>query len=308
MVEYGGDIARDSSTPPNITSPQDICPELVRANNSVGPSISKDEVGTSYAAPKIANLAAQIQEILPGEPTLLYRALIAQSARWPTGLEPANSASGLHTIKTIGYGVPDGQRAVSNNQHRVTLFTKGLRNIKARDVQIFRVPVPAQIGSQANEQDILVEICLSYAAQPRRTRRLTRGYLGVWADWEVSRLNESVASFQNRVSKDIPTAAEDGDSIPWTIGKFADKNKIHGVRRNVSTLQKDWAIVKAHQLPNEFCIAVVGHPGWDSRLDAFAKYSLVVSFEAINKDLEIYNPIKVEIDRLTVAVPPLEVE
>jgi hypothetical protein len=84
------------------------------------------------------------------------------------------------------------------------------------------------------------------------------------------------------------------------LGKMADKHIIRGVRRNTSTLQKDWAVIKAYQLPEDFCIGVMGHPGWDVRPEAHAKYSIVVSFEAINKNLEVYNPIKVHIDNLQV--------
>jgi hypothetical protein len=60
--------------------------------------------------------------------------------------------------------------------------------------------------------------------------------------------------------------------------------------------------VKAHQLPESFCIAVIGHRGWDIDPNAFCRYALAVGFEAINRDLKIYEHIKVAVDNLQVPV------
>lgn len=38
-----------------------------------------------------------------------------------------------------------------------------------------------------------------------------------------------------------------------------------------------------------FCIAVVGHEGWNNDPNASVPYSLVVSFEAIENNISIYN-------------------
>ena len=70
------------------------------------------------------------------------------------------------------------------------------------------------------------------------------------------------------------------------------KQNNHGAIRDVSrsagTLQKDWAIVKSFDLTEAFCIAVVGHEGWNNDPNAQVPYSLVVSFEAIETNVPIY--------------------
>lgn len=298
VVEYGGDSAKDSANPPSFTTPKELCPEMVRAANSLGPSVSRDDVGTSFATPKVTHIAGALHTLLPNEPTSLYRALIAQSARWPSSCQSV--VGDLEKLRCFGYGIPELGRATENNEHRITLYSKGSKSIHAREAQIFRIPVPLEIRKQANDQDILIEVCLAYTAKPRRTRRSTRSYLCVWLDWESSKMNESLSSFKRRVIKDSTETEDDGDSIPWMLGKMADKHIVRGARRNTSTLQKDWAVIKAYQLPEDFCICVMGHPGWDVRPEASANYSLVVSFEAINKNLEIYIPIKVQIDNLRI--------
>lgn len=45
-------------------------------------------------------------------------------------------------------------------------------------------------------------------------------------------------------------------------------------------------MVKSNQLTDSFCIAVCGHKGWDANIPV--KYSIAVSFEAINQDIEIH--------------------
>ncbi|NES72587.1 MAG: hypothetical protein F6K24_49045, partial [Okeania sp. SIO2D1] len=47
VVEYGGDFVIDSSQPPNFTTPEAVCPELVRSTLYGGKAISADAVGTS---------------------------------------------------------------------------------------------------------------------------------------------------------------------------------------------------------------------------------------------------------------------
>jgi hypothetical protein len=63
---------------------------------------------------------------------------------------------------------------------------------------------------------------------------------------------------------------------------------------NHSAHQKDWAIVKSNKLTDSFCIGVVGHAGWEKDLKQEIPYSIAVSFEAVNRDIEIYNLIQVE--------------
>ncbi|MFB2880116.1 hypothetical protein [Floridanema aerugineum] len=70
------------------------------------------------------------------------------------------------------------------------------------------------------------------------------------------------------------------------------KQKHHGIIKDVSrsagTIQKDWTFVNSFDLTEAFCIAVVGHEGWNNDPEASVPYSLVVSFEAIEADIEIY--------------------
>ena len=293
VVEYGGDLVKDESTPPSLTSPEAVCPELVRSTLKGGPAMSSDQVGTSYATPKVSHIAACLASELPNESCLLYRALIVQSARWPewTFAEDINKRD---VIRQIGYGIPSLERALGNSPNRITLITTGQQWIKARYAHVYQVKLPEQLLSQGEELEILVEITLSYKAQPRRTRRNRRRYLSTWLDWECSKKGEEPDSFLARILKNYEASEdlEKGEgTFKWTLGKQKNYGTIKEVSRSAGTIQKDWVIVNSYNLREAFCIAVVGHEGWNNDPEASVPYSLVVSFEAIQANVPIYNVI-----------------
>src|SRR5690606_3859403 len=111
--------------------------------------------------PKVSRIAARLQEILPEESCLLYRALIVQSARWPEWTVNAPSGDLLHVLRRIGYGIPDMERATTNTQHRTTLITAGENFIKASECHIYQVPIPESMRGPADEFDIHIEITLA---------------------------------------------------------------------------------------------------------------------------------------------------
>jgi hypothetical protein len=323
VVEYGGDYVIDSSTSPNFTTPESVCPELIRSTRDGGKAVSADAVGTSFAAPKVTHIAAALEAAFPQESTLLYRALIVQSARLPAWTN--NSDANLyHAIRTMGYGIPDINRALGNSPNRVTLTTRGLEHIQARQAKVYQVKVPEDFLRQGEGFDVLIEITLSYVAEPRRTRRNRRKYLSTWLDWTCSKRGEDPDCFLDRVLSeyDAQEEAEKGDKLfRWTLGKrqFKQTNGqtspkgIDGIvkelSRSTGTVQKDWATVKSYELREGFCIAVVGHTGWNQDTNAEVPFALAVSFEAVNSDIDVYTSfVEAEVKARTEVRPQQQIQ
>ena len=326
LVEYGGDAIHTAANPPDVQVGGRIpgaCPELVRSTMfPPGPSFDRDQAGTSFAAPKVTRIAAQLQALLPDEPAILYRALLVQSARWPQWAEALLSELGqmaapqsqqrreglqqevLRVIRCIGYGVPDSARATRNTDHRVTLITSGETSIHAKECHIYQVPVPSLLRQQADDFDIRIEVTLSYVAQPRRTRRHLRRYLSTWVDWKSSKLGEGLNNFRVRALRDEESDADPlpGSVLPWTIHENPNAGLIRDVKRNSGSVQKDWAVVKSNTLPDHFCIAVVGHQGWSHDPDSAARYALAVTFEILGQEITIYDPLRVAVEELKAEV------
>lgn len=160
------------------------------------------------------------------------------------------------------------------------------------------------LSNVGEDYDILVEVTLSYAANPRRTRRYVKGYLSTWLDWCCSRIGESAETFARRIFETGAIIEDDGD-FNWVLGEATNRGVAEGYSRKNGTLQKDWCIIKSNQLSDAFCIAVRGHKGWGGLFKA--KYSLAISFEAVNQDIPIYEPIRTEIE-LAVENGEIEVE
>ena len=301
VVEYGGDLALDDGSPPRVFQSSEVATELVRATRHAPGATSKDEVGTSFAAPRVSHIAAVLATTLPEEPCLLYRALIASSARWPRWAEAEPDR--LSVLRRIGYGIPDLDRATSNAEHRVTLVSSGEQRISAREAHIYHIPVPDEMRLPEADHRVRIDVTLSYASKPRRTRRGIGGYLACRLDWKVSDQRESMESFRNRVFHDDGGTQRDGEgTLPWVLRERSDYGSVIGASRQNGTLQKDWCYIQSHELPPDFCIAIVGHPGWDPSPENKAKYAIAVSFEAVAGNLRVYHPIRVAVEA-PVSVP-----
>lgn len=331
VVECGGDAVRTENNPPDVRvggGVPGVCPQLVRSTmHPPSPAVASDAGGTSFAAPKVARIAAAVQKVLPEEPALLWRALIVQSAQWPgwaeailTQLRDPNTVFGPNRqalldqvgriIQWIGFGRPDLARATTNTDHRTTFISSGLADIRARECHIYQIPIPPELRGAGDEYDIRIDVTLSYAAQPRRTRRNLRRYLSTWVDWKSNKLGESIDSFRIRCLKEDnqPAGANDGSVLPWMLHEKSDAGHIRSARRNCGTVQKDWAVVKSNGLPEHFCIAVVGHEGWNHDPDATAQYCLAVTLEIQGQEIPIYDLLRVSVQELEAEIGDIETE
>lgn len=297
VVEYGGDYLVTTGRNPSVGWPgcgRSCYPELVRSTlHSPGPALDRDEPGTSYAAPKVARIAAAVQAVLPDQPTLLYRALLVQSARWPVWGASLPPAKQTQLFRQIGYGLPDLERATTNTEYRVTYITDGVVGITPGSCDIYQIAIPDSLRRPGDEFDVRIDVTLSYAAAPRRTRRNLRRYLSVWADWRSNRLGESLEAFLSRLLKEEEDVIQEGAGFGWTLEANPRWGKVPDVSRGAGTVCKDWATVKSHQLPENLCIAVRGHKGWSLDPEATASYTMAVTIEVTGQEIPIYETLQV---------------
>tara|TARA_R110000744_G_scaffold380514_1_gene501626 strand:- start:31980 stop:34580 length:2601 start_codon:yes stop_codon:yes gene_type:complete len=308
VVEYGGDFLYSASQPSTASTPtigRDCYPELLRSTINGGPAYDKDGVGTSFSAPKVSRIAAHLQNLLPDHSCLLYRALIVQSAKWPEWSIGLEQEERTDLLKYIGYGIPDIDRATTNTDFRVTFISSEDTEIAAGECHLYQVRIPDSLRAAASDHNVGIEVTLSYAAVPRRTRQSNRGYLSVWLDWMSSRRGEIAEDFQSRAIKD-ESPADGGTNFKWTIGRQSTYGKLRDVRRSTGTIQKDWTNVKSHDLPEDFCIAIRGHKGWSHDPEATARYRLAVTLEAQDQDISIYEPLQIALEELRLELDEIE--
>jgi len=166
VVEIGGTHAiNKEGVDVILTTPPEVCPELIR-RSPPGTAFDRDGIGTSFSAPKVAHVVTEVEKAMPDSSTLLYRALVAQSARWSRFDEPLRSEECQDQLRRFGYGVPDVERATHNNDYRVTLVTPNNVEIGEGEAHIYNVNIPDSLSRVGENFDILIEITLSYAAKP----------------------------------------------------------------------------------------------------------------------------------------------
>lgn len=289
VVEVGGDNCYEKAKIGSCFPRAEVATELLCATFHGAPAIAKDGAGTSFAAPKVAHIAAAIQTIFPDASPQLYRALIVQSARWPEWAESNVSQDAV--LRHIGYGKPDLSRATQNNTHRVTLITPDSVEIRNYDLHLYSIKIPSELRAVAGDARIRFEVTLSYTSEPRRTRRSRYGYLRTRLDWRSSGLGESLEEFRRRLLKEggKPRYYQ---QPKWQIHHQDRHGEAEETNRDRGTVQKDWAFFEPHELASEVAIAVRAHNGWDHRKEeGLAQYCLVVSFEVSGAEIPIYTLI-----------------
>jgi subtilisin family serine protease len=120
--------------------------------------------GTSYAAPRIARLAADILGAYGDASANLVRALLALSAGIPA---PVTQAFGADASRVAGHGLSHGERAIASSATRAVLM--GDFMMPTDTVAIHPLPVPGAFGSGRAPRTI--RVTLAFDPPVRRTRR-----------------------------------------------------------------------------------------------------------------------------------------
>ncbi|MBC6613206.1 S8 family peptidase [Hymenobacter sp. BT507] len=297
VVEYGGDLVQ-TATGDFVYNIPTALPELVTSTLGGHPAVTRTEPGTSFATPKVTHIAAVLQRVLPNYSTLLYRALIAQSAQWPTALEEQSQAEKLFHLRTLGYGIPDKDRATQNSDARVTFITED--QLSAGSAHLYQVRLN-QLAGLDDETLYRLDVTLSYAARPRRTRQGLRNYVSTRLQWQAADLGQDLEEFLGKVDVTLHPDYEDDTTdtgagtnrIFWQIGStITSKGSARGVRRQNNTLQKDWAFVKGYELSRDrLLFAVTAHKGWDKSGEQ-VPYAFTVSITSL-AGVPIYETIRV---------------
>lgn len=122
--------------------------------------------GTSFAAPAVARVAAEVAYAYPDASANLIRALLAAGSEQTA---PAAVLAEPHRRSRVyGLGLPSADRAVSSSATRVTMTFDG--SMPVDTVQIHPLPVPEAFRS-GSRRDRVIRIALAFDPPVRRQRR-----------------------------------------------------------------------------------------------------------------------------------------
>lgn len=263
---------------------------------------------TTPATAGAARLAAIIWSRYPRLWPETVRGLLVHSAGWTKAMRerfPGDQKNMIHKcLRCYGYGVPDERKALHSAENAATLifegqlqpFCKNGNTCKTNEMHLHELPWPTAVLEDLEEATIKMRVTLSYFVQPSPNNvgwGKNHRYASHGLRFDVIRPLESVAEFKKRVSKsewDAPNKRPESveETRGWVIGS---KGRAHG------SLHSDWWVGKAVDLSRCNRIAVFPVTGWWKErqhlemYDRKTRYSLIVSIETEEKEVDLYTPI-----------------
>lgn len=120
--------------------------------------------GTSYSAPRVARVAADVWHRYPSATANLVRALVALSARIPDAVRPTDP---VDRLRAFGHGRPMVERASESGGNRTVLVYEGA--IPTDDAVVHAIPIPEDFARGRSPRRIRVAV--AFDPPVRRQRR-----------------------------------------------------------------------------------------------------------------------------------------
>lgn len=263
---------------------------------------------TSSATAQASNVAAELLSINPFLWPETVRALIVNSARWPEIACKRYPEKWNRTIllRTFGYGIASKERTINSYSHNAVMviedtiqpFVSHNGNIVANEMNIHELPWPKDFLLGLAAEPVQIKITLSYfiEAAPDSKGWVDKfKYQSAGLRFELKKSSETPKDFMQRINKLLRDEDYENDNAEdkWFLGPK---------KRNVGSLHSDYWIGTAAELAECSSIAIVPVSGWWKfkkqlgRYNKTMRYSLVVSLETKNKEIDIYNAVKTIID------------
>lgn len=227
----------------------------------------REDHGTSFAAPKVAHIAAKLAGRFPENSVNLVRAILACHASWPEPairlLNPDRDAAGRKSLlKLVGYGRITRDTLIESDEQVVTLYAED--RIGNNHNQFYELPLPDELWS-AGKRQRQISIALAYSPEVRTTR----------LDYKQTKLSFSLveADSLNQVTEAFTRNREQG--MPERSGG----RSISGETRKPGTLQAStWTFQTAPRngMRKMYVVITRQDANWSSQQDSDEPYALSV--------------------------------
>ncbi|XZF60565.1 MAG: S8 family peptidase [Gloeotrichia echinulata DVL01] len=316
VVDFGGDLALDLSYREGLGLPKvSQLGDNVAGVSVVTFSNSKDSLfhicsGTSFAAPRVANIAAQLFTKYPNASSNFIRALIVNSAVLPKEI-PDEFSKGTESqkikkqLQIYGYGQTDLERAMYSAENYVVLSEDNII-IPVGKFHIYEIPqLPKEFFDVKGTRILSVTLAFDPPTRP------TRGdsYLGVTMGFNIfkgipreSVVNAYVDASKTdkpdkfaEISMDILKEKHKGCSINVDLSPNSTLLKKGTIQRGSIKLTKQ--AQKYNNLPMN--LVVNCNRKWANPDEIkIQRYALVVSISHSDPQVNLYNRLKLKVDEI----------
>jgi len=277
-------------------------------------TINATSAATAFASWFAAKLAYDYPEAWPET----IRGLMVHSASWKNemfqqlSIDKSKKADYKNLLRVFGYGVPDLENALYSKESALTLIAQNYiqpfvysidkkpNRPESNVIHIYELPWPKDLLLSLSDSPIKLKLTLSYFIEPGA------GEIG-WKDkyryqsfglrFDLNNVNENEIDFRKRINFG---AREDGEELSnnsgsqrWTLGAN---------NRSSGSIHSDSWEGTAAELATCNLIAIYPVIGWWrerkhlNKVEANARYSLIVSLETPIQDVPLYTTVKNLID------------
>jgi hypothetical protein len=317
VVDFGGDLALDLSYREGLDLPKvsqlgdNVAGvSVVTFSKNFQSSLFHICSGTSFAAPRVANIAAQLFTKYPNASSNLIRALIVNSAVLPKEI-PDEFSNGTESqkikkqLQIYGYGQTDLERAMYSAENYVVLSEDNII-IPVGKFHIYEIPqLPEEFFDIEGTRTLLVTLAFDPPTRP------TRGdsYLGVTMEFNLFKgiPKESVVNAYVDASKtDNPDEFAEISiqnlnkkypkrSITIDLDPGSNLRKKGTVQRGQTQLKS--GAKKYNNLP--MTLVVSCNRKWGNADEIpIQRYALVVSISHSDAQVNLYNRVKLKVDEI----------
>lgn len=266
---------------------------------------------TSAATAQAAWLAATIQANYPNAWPETIRGLLVHSAKWTDAMKNEFIDTGTKTefsrlIRICGYGIPDLNRALHCYRNSLTLIAQeeiqpydkkppGKSGYCTKDMHIHELPWPKDILLGLGETPVNLRITLSYFIEPGP------GEVG-WKDryryashafrFDLNNVSEDRETFLKRLNVQ---SREEGEKTNSSSG--SERWLIGSNGRDAGSVHSDIWEGTAAELATCNMVGIYPIIGWWrerywlDRWNKKARYSLIVSINTPDTEVNIYTPV-----------------
>lgn len=307
VVFEGGNVAKD-----NIGAAWMTSLSLLTTHSNPTERLLTTSNATSAASALCARMAAQLMARYPNLWPESIRGLIVHSAQWTDAMKrmvlPARGeptkAQITALVRHCGFGEPSLEKAMWSADNSLTMICEEFlhpfkrdrgKEPQLRDMNLHRLPWPLDELEALGETLVEMRVTLSYFIEPNPSARGVTSryrYESHGLRFDVKRPLESEADFRARINaaaRDDEERVNRNDNDPnWVIGKKS---------RHKGSLHSDIWKGSAAELASRGAIAVYPSLGWWKtrpkleRYNQRIRYSLVVSINVPDVDVDLYTPI-----------------
>lgn len=300
LVDFGGDLVVDG----NRVITNEVGVSILTLAKDYTGSMFRGYCGTSFAAPRVANIAAQLFTQFPNATSNLIRALIVNSATLPAEIPPnlqANKKDKKQLKKQLriyGYGQPDLFRSKYSAENHVVLLEDDIQ-IRVGNFQIYEIPpLPDQYLKTKGNRTLSITLAFDPPTRP------TRGdsYLGVAMEFSLFKNIDQKSITEAFIKASKETAMEELTEVSLRelkkkhSGKGIDVKLFPGSRlRSKGCLQRGsiqlTSQAKGYDCPLYIVVSCARKWAKQGEID-LQRYALVASINHSNPEVDLYNKLK----------------